>query len=507
MSRVTVSIVTYKALDRAKKCVEAVLKHSGDARLILTSNGNIEALKFFQTVSHATAIWNETNLGFGRAHNRAFALCDTEFFVCLNDDTEPPSGWLEALRSPFDRDPNAALASPANTCSQIKPNFHGSPGVREYCEGSCLMVRASVARKHGLFDETLPGLAYGEDSDLSLRYREKGYGLNWVPLDVKHVGSVTSRQTPEVAKWQADNHRVLMRRWTHYMKVRTFNYPIVLKRTGAMGDCLLMTPVIAQLKADKPLSPIMVETNVPEIFQGNPHVARAATKIRRDPNELRIDLDGSYEAEPEKHFVETYARKVGVTLQNTTTHLHCTQADRQLAVEKISAVGWIAIHAGPVNWENKQWAAARFAAVSEQLRARGKKIVLVGTMFKDRTIPCDLDLRGRTTPHQLAAILDECELLVGLDSFPMHAAQAVGTPVVALFGVTLPGPIMTDGSKWLAVTSDPSHPGSGLRHKIKNKVFTPTKGNPMETIAVEQVMSAVDKMLVPEPVVAMPDEL
>ena len=172
MKNVTISIVTYKALDRAKACVEAVLKHSGDAKLVLTANGSLEARAYFHSVADAhpnriTVIHHAENIGFGRAHNAAFGIVPTTpFFLCLNDDTVPPEGWLNTLMAPFDKDPKAALSCPSNTCSQLLPTFHGRPGAREYCEGSCLLIRSEVARKHGLFDETLPGLAYGEDSDI-----------------------------------------------------------------------------------------------------------------------------------------------------------------------------------------------------------------------------------------------------------------------------------------------------------------------------------------------------
>lgn len=45
-----------------------------------------------------------------------------------------------------------------------------------------------------------------------------------------------------------------------------------------------------------------------------------------------------------------------------------------------------------------------------------------------------VDLCGKTTIKQLAAISKASDLFFGVDSAPMHIAAAVGTPVVALFG-------------------------------------------------------------------------
>lgn len=48
----------------------------------------------------------------------------------------------------------------------------------------------------------------------------------------------------------------------------------------------------------------------------------------------------------------------------------------------------------------------------------------------------DLDLRGKTTPAELAGILKHSKLHIGLDSFPMHVAALVDTPSVVMFGGT-----------------------------------------------------------------------
>jgi len=45
-----------------------------------------------------------------------------------------------------------------------------------------------------------------------------------------------------------------------------------------------------------------------------------------------------------------------------------------------------------------------------------------------------IDLCGKTTIKQLAAISEASDLFLGVDSAPMHIAAAVGTPVIALFG-------------------------------------------------------------------------
>ncbi len=48
-----------------------------------------------------------------------------------------------------------------------------------------------------------------------------------------------------------------------------------------------------------------------------------------------------------------------------------------------------------------------------------------------------IDLCGKTTIKQLAALSEASDLFLGVDSAPMHIAAAVNTPVIAMFGPSL----------------------------------------------------------------------
>jgi heptosyltransferase-2 len=96
-------------------------------------------------------------------------------------------------------------------------------------------------------------------------------------------------------------------------------------------------------------------------------------------------------------------------------------------------------------WESKRWPIEHFAAVAGSLAASGYGIVLVGgtgdeTLSGELSRLCadrPLDASGRLDLLESAALLSECRLLVTNDSAPLHMAEAVGTPVVALFGPTV----------------------------------------------------------------------
>lgn len=97
----------------------------------------------------------------------------------------------------------------------------------------------------------------------------------------------------------------------------------------------------------------------------------------------------------------------------------------------------------------KEWDPVRFAEVGAAIaRTRGASVVLIGSAADKPVIdavraawpsdvpftelPADVDL------VVLAAVLERLTLLITGDTGPMHLAAAVGTPVLAIFGPSLP---------------------------------------------------------------------
>jgi ADP-heptose:LPS heptosyltransferase len=102
----------------------------------------------------------------------------------------------------------------------------------------------------------------------------------------------------------------------------------------------------------------------------------------------------------------------------------------------------IAIQAG-ASQEKRQWAPAHFIKlVNILVQQHNARVVLVGTKKELAIIDpikagCDSPnvavFAGKTTIPQLAAVLEQSDILVTGDTGPMHVCVATGTPVVAMF--------------------------------------------------------------------------
>lgn len=102
----------------------------------------------------------------------------------------------------------------------------------------------------------------------------------------------------------------------------------------------------------------------------------------------------------------------------------------------------------------KLWPAERWVAVGRELVSRFGARLLVTGAADERDLAQRiaagvgaeaLDVSGRTTLGQLAALLEQADLALGPDSGPLHLAAAVGTPTVRLFGPTDPRVFMPVG--------------------------------------------------------------
>lgn len=98
-------------------------------------------------------------------------------------------------------------------------------------------------------------------------------------------------------------------------------------------------------------------------------------------------------------------------------------------------------------WETKRWAKEKVAKLCDLLQQESCCQVLLVGSEEDKTYLdhiCSFvnqevkNLSGKTSLRELACLISKSDLMVSMDSGPMHLSSAVGTPVIALFGPTAP---------------------------------------------------------------------
>lgn len=150
-------------------------------------------------------------------------------------------------------------------------------------------------------------------------------------------------------------------------------------------------------------------------------------------------------------------------------------------------------------WRTKLWDEERFARLGDVLaRRHGARILVIGSssdLLRARRLASHMSLApfvatGRTDLKVLIALLQRIDLLVTVDSGPMHLAAALGTPLVALFGATDPrliGPYGGDGV--VLRVPLPCSPCSKRRCQIETDRLC------MRSISVEEVAEAASALL------------
>jgi ADP-heptose:LPS heptosyltransferase len=234
---------------------------------------------------------------------------------------------------------------------------------------------------------------------------------------------------------------------------------VLVRRDFAAGDVLLVTPVLAAMRAAWPHTAITVATKLPHLLRDNPDVA--AVRPAADPAgyDRFHDLNLAYERRPTLHIVDAYADVCGVVVRDRRPRLYPNAEERAFAARLLDGGRWAVVHPGPTGgdgWPGRNLPTRSFEFLCGRLREEGWRVVLVGAKGSG-ALPNDLDLRGGTTIHQLASITEMAGVFVGIDSLPMHVAVAMDRPVVAAFGCIEPRYRLPDAPRFMGVTAPAQH--------------------------------------------------
>jgi ADP-heptose:LPS heptosyltransferase len=231
---------------------------------------------------------------------------------------------------------------------------------------------------------------------------------------------------------------------------------ILVIREGAAGDVLLATPIVKELKKQLPDSYLAFKTKYPEILQNNPYVDEI---IRFEPKgNVDVVFDLMYELYPDIPIIEAYEKIAHLSLECPEIEFYLSsdeQAEIDVYMQRLSignAKGLAVIHPMVGN-RIKSWNKDRYQEVANYISSKKLHVLTVGSPLDCMELDEVINLIGRLSLRQSAAVISRARLFVGLDSFPMHIANAFKIPSVILFGSTDPHKVLIDGRKVKIVRS------------------------------------------------------
>lgn len=136
---------------------------------------------------------------------------------------------------------------------------------------------------------------------------------------------------------------------------------------------------------------------------------------------------------------------------DSTLEFHSSEEARARAKSWAGSSGGpiVALHPGG-NRELRRWKLPRWILLARSLRESGVRLWSLGA-GAERNLSRALaaegveDTAGNITLDEAAARLSRSAMLIGNDSGPMHLAASAGTPVLSLFGPSLPGTVAPEG--------------------------------------------------------------
>lgn len=221
---------------------------------------------------------------------------------------------------------------------------------------------------------------------------------------------------------------------------------LAVRFDGGLGDDLMLSAVFREWRS-RGRRGLWVLTNAPELFAGNgdvdhvlPCSEESVVALRRVGVPVahchyhRYDAELDRDEAPREHYIAAMCRGAGLAGEvRLRPYLSLTESERQQGrIAPDQVVVQTSAQGARFPIPNKEWPAAHFGRLIERLIQRFR-VVQLGSA-QDPTFPGVMDLRGRTSVREAAAVLAGSRVFVGLPGFLMHLARAVETPSVVVFG-------------------------------------------------------------------------
>ena len=241
MPDLSIVIVNWNTCDLLQDCLETVYLDQGnlDLEVFVVDNASTDGstLMVQERFPQVRLIVNQENVGFARANNQAFPLCQAPYVLLLNSDTRIREGAFFHMLQFMQKHTEAGAIGPkvvhpkmrlrVLSCgyqptprtlfnhyfflSTLFPHwsfFHGLNlimGIHddherpvEWISGSCLLVRRNVIKQVGGLNERW--FMYAEDMEWCDRIKKAGWELYHVPgAVIEHYMGASAEKNPKVS--------------------------------------------------------------------------------------------------------------------------------------------------------------------------------------------------------------------------------------------------------------------------------------------------------------------
>lgn len=210
---ISVVIVSYNTADLIDDCLRSVLESQGiTLELFVIDNASTDRSADFvrENFPSVHLIANTVNRGYGAANNQVLPEYGGQYVILLNPDTTVAPDSFHLMISYMENHPRVGLAGPmiinhdgthqdsVSTCypghRYGRDDLGTLPGEIACVLGACQIVRGDLLKSLGGFDEDF--FLYGEDQDLCLRIRKRGFEIGFIEgAVVMHHGGQSERNS------------------------------------------------------------------------------------------------------------------------------------------------------------------------------------------------------------------------------------------------------------------------------------------------------------------------
>jgi ADP-heptose:LPS heptosyltransferase len=206
---------------------------------------------------------------------------------------------------------------------------------------------------------------------------------------------------------------------------------------GGIGDVLMCTPVLRELKRRRTGCRIRFYTDFPSLVSGLPYVDEVMPKAATRHNVVFLEYENALP--PRVHLVQIFADCLGLRVRDVQPDCVIDPAlvERFRAAWRDLARPHIILSRHASKWTpNKEWPDFHWAELIGRL-VRNAGVIEIGGAVETATENFGanyVDLRGRTSLGEFSAAIAAGDLHIGPVFAPVHIAAAAGKRSVVIIG-------------------------------------------------------------------------